>query len=234
MVFKCAKGMFWLKKNIKDAFNLDAFVEKYLEECFDKDLYIVGDISSDILRLKGFNSDPKSDSYFGFIEDYIMVSCAFGCPYYIVKRIRSEEEYHKLESKEEDTTDDRIEITPMVKENFDKDSLVLKPSIKGKSNIVIDSRKINQIPQGKLPLNLKDDVDNNQSKKRDSKPEQNVVVQTFVSASDDFDPSKKQDFRKQNNRNKKQQHQQKAKSQNNTDQPNNNKNFNKNKNQKGF
>ena len=201
MVFKCAKGMFWLKKNVKDAFDLDAFLDKYLEECFDKDLYIVGDISSEILRLRGFNTDPKSDSYFGFIEDYVEVSCAFGCPYYVLKRIKNEEEYQKLENKEVDTSDDRITITPMAKENFDKESLVLKPSQKNKPNIVIDPRKINQIPQGELPPDLKDDNDSQAvSKKNNQKPEQNVVVQTFVSASEDFDPSKKADFRKQNNK----------------------------------
>lgn len=232
MVFKCAKGMFWLKKNVKDAFNLDAFVEKYLEECFDKDLYIVGDISSEILRLRGFNSDPKSDSYFGFIEDYIEISCAFGCPYYILKRIKTEEEYHKLESKEVDTSDDRITITPMEKENFDKESLVLKTSQKGKPNIVIDPRKINQIPQGELPSDLKDDTDSSKdSKKKDGKPVENVVVQTFVSSSEDFDPSKKPDFRKQNNKNKKPDNRNKDKNNRNQgyrDKPNN-KNFNKNK-----
>ena len=232
MVFRCAKGMFWLKKNVKEAFNLDAFVDKYLEECFDKDLYIVGDISSEILRLRGFNTDPKSDSYFGFIEDYVEVSCAFGCPYYILKRIKTEEEYHKLEAKEVDTTDDRITITPMVKENFDKESLVLKTSQKGKPNIVIDPRKINQIPQGALPSDLKDDAEaSNQQKKKDSKPQESVVVQTFVSSSEDFDPSKKPDFRKQNNKNKKPVEKNKDKNNRNQafkDKPNN-KNFNKNK-----
>ena len=229
MVFKCAKGMFWLKKNVKDAFDMDAFLEKYLEECFDKDLYIVGDISSEILRLRGFNTDPKSDSYFGFIEDYVEVSCAFGCPYYILKRIKNEEEYAKLENKEVDTSDDRITITPMAKENFDKESLVLKPSQKNKPNIIIDPRKINQIPQGELPADLKDDSDSqNISKKSNQKPEQNVVVQTFVSSSEDFDPSKKADFRKQNNKNNKKPQQNNGKNKN-FDQ---NKGFNKNKNKK--
>lgn len=203
MVFKCAKGMYELKTNYRDAFNVEAFVEKYLEECFDKDMYIVGDISSEILRLKGFNTDPKSENYFGFIDDYLDISCAFGCPYYVLKRIKSEEEYKKLEeeNKEPITEDDRITIHPMQKENFDKESLVLKTSHKGKPNIVIDPRKINQIPLGKMPEDLKDDKDAslNGKSKGDTKKEE-VVVQTFVSSSEDFDPSKKQDRRKPNNR----------------------------------
>ena len=161
MVFKCVKGMFELVKNYREAFNLEAFQSKYLEEYFDKNMYIVGDISSEILRLKGFNTDPKSDNYYGFIEDYLEISCAFGCPYYVLKRIKNEAEYRRLEKegKPVDTEDDRITIHPMTKENFDKESLVLKPSQKGKPNIVIDPRKINSIPKGELPKDLVEDND---------------------------------------------------------------------------
>lgn len=204
MVFKCAKGMFELKKNYREAFNLEAFVGKYLEEYFDKDMYIVGDISSEILRLKGFNTDPKSENYFGFIEDYLEISCAFGCPYYILRRIRNEEEYKKLEQEDKpvDTEDDRITIHPMVKENFDKESLILKPSQKGKPNIVIDSRKINAIPKGELPLDLKDDTDSTPKKITSKEEEKPVVTQTFVSASEGFDPSKMKDRRKNQDKRK--------------------------------
>lgn len=197
--------MFELKKNYREAFNLEAFQDKYLEEYFDKDMYIVGDISSEILRLKGFNTDPKSENYFGFIEDYLEISCAFGCPYYILRRIKNESEYDKLEKENApvDTEDDRITIHPMVKENFDKESLVLKPSQKGKPNIVIDPRKINAIPKGELPLDLKDDPDA-APRKKDSKEaeEKPVVTQTFVSASEGFDPSKMKDRRKNQDKKK--------------------------------
>ena len=203
MVFKCAKGMFELKRNYREAFNLEAFQSKYLEEYFDKDMYIVGDISSEILRLKGFNTDPKSENYFGFIEDYLEISCAFGCPFFVLRRVKTEEEYHKLEKENApiDTEDDRITIHPMQKENFDKESLVLKTSQKGKPNIVIDSRKINAIPKGELPEDLKDDTDSSStSKKKDNKEQEEkpVVTQTFVSASEGFDPSKMKDRRKNN------------------------------------
>ena len=122
MVFKCAKGMFELKKNYREAFNLEAFLGKYLEEYFDKDAYIVGDISSEILRLKGFNTDPKSENYYGFIDDYLEISCAFGCPFYVLRRIKTEEEFNKLDKENlpVDTEDDRIVIHPIQKENFDK------------------------------------------------------------------------------------------------------------------
>jgi uncharacterized protein YutD len=206
MVFKCVKGMFELVKNYREAFNLEAFQSKYLEEYFDKDMYIVGDISSEILRLKGFNTDPKSDNYYGFIEDYLEISCAFGCPYYVLKRIKNEDEYRRLEKegKPVDTEDDRITIHPMTKENFDKESLVLKPSQKGKPNIVIDPRKINSIPKGELPKDLVDDNDSkDQNKKGNKEIEEKVVTQTFVSASEGFDPSKMKDRRRPDMKDKK-------------------------------
>ena len=71
MVFKNKKGMFQLQRNFRDSFNEEAFIEKYIEECMDRYLYIVGDISSGILRLKGFDDNPKSKNYYGFIDNYL-------------------------------------------------------------------------------------------------------------------------------------------------------------------
>ena len=79
MVIDCKKGKYIVDTNFRDAFRLDVFEEKYIEECFDKYIYIVGDISSGILRLKGFDTNPKSKNYFGLIKDYLESSCAIGC-----------------------------------------------------------------------------------------------------------------------------------------------------------
>jgi uncharacterized protein YutD len=48
MLIKCSKGMYKVEKNYRDAFKVEEFQEKYLEECFDRYPYIVGDISSNI------------------------------------------------------------------------------------------------------------------------------------------------------------------------------------------
>ena len=87
---KCIKGNYVLTRNYRDAFNLDKFVDKYFEEYFDKYTYIVGDISSGILRLKGFDEKDCSN-----IDNYIETSCAFGCPFYVLKRVKDEDEYQK-------------------------------------------------------------------------------------------------------------------------------------------
>lgn len=85
MLIDSRKGRFKVVRNYRDAFKLEIFEEKYIEECFDKYLYIVGDISSGILRIKGFDANPKSKNYFGFIDDYLELSCAMGCPHYVLK-----------------------------------------------------------------------------------------------------------------------------------------------------
>lgn len=219
MLLKTPKGMFLLEKNFRDAFKEDAFVEKYLEEVFDKDLYIVGDISNGILRLKGFDTDPKSPSHYSNLSKYIEASTVIGCPFYVLKRIRSNEEFEKLEkdSKRSETDETGFTITSMTKENFDKESLKLQSSGKTKPNIVLDSMKFNSIPKGDLPQDLKENKDARE-------PEKAKVVedsQTYVSSSPDFDPSKKKDNRQNFNYQK-----------NNNNNNNNNKNFKKKN--KGF
>ena len=47
-------GEFELIQNYRDAFVLDDFIHRYVE-CFDRYMYIVGDYSSGLLRLKGFS-----------------------------------------------------------------------------------------------------------------------------------------------------------------------------------
>ena len=115
-------------QNNPDAFNEEAFVEAYLEECFDNCEFIVGDIAAGLLRLKGFNNDPQSENYLGKMNEYLTYSCVIGSPYYVLQRIKSEDEYNKLSQNEKlsETDTNGFVITPLVKENFDKETLELK------------------------------------------------------------------------------------------------------------
>ena len=45
MLIDSKKGKYKVESNYRDAFRLEVFEEKYIEECFDRYLYIVGDIS---------------------------------------------------------------------------------------------------------------------------------------------------------------------------------------------
>ncbi|HEY8435855.1 MAG TPA: YutD family protein [Haloplasmataceae bacterium] len=78
---------FKLIKNYRDAFDEEEFKKKYVD-MLDKYDVIVGDISSNILRLKGFSTKPSSNSHVSTIPDYLNESCNYNSPYFIVKRVR--------------------------------------------------------------------------------------------------------------------------------------------------
>mgnify|MGYP004631706847 CR=1 FL=1 len=199
MVISCKKGFYEIIKNHKNAFDLAKFEECYIEECFDKYPYIVGDISDNILRLKGFSGDNRKDNYIGRVEDYIEESCAFRCPHYILKRI-NKDEYDKLllENKpmpmDYDDTPKAMEKIP-----FDKDSLVLESTAKTKSKIIIDLARQNKITLGTIPDSLKESI-NKDSKENTVKEQKEVTY--YSSSSEDFDPTKiNNKFANKNNKN---------------------------------
>ncbi len=203
MLIESKKGRYKVDSNYRDAFKLEEFEEKYIEECFDKYLYIVGDISSGILRLKGFDSNPKSKNYFGFIEDYLELSCAMGCPYFILKRIQSDNEYQKELSHPSPVKTEGFVIHNLVKESFDKDSIVLDTTPAGEPKIVIDPSRMNRIPKGELTEDLKDIIKQETTNSNNNRSAEKVEVsQSYVSSSPGFVPNQnKNNFRK-NNKNK--------------------------------
>ena len=87
MVVETKFGTYEIIKNVKDAFDIAKFEERYIEECFDRFEVLVGDVSSGILRIKGFSANDKENDV-RFIPDYLSESCAFGCPYYILQRLK--------------------------------------------------------------------------------------------------------------------------------------------------
>ena len=79
-----------IKDNDK-VFNDDEFMEKVTDyfEVFD---YIFGDYAYDKLRLKGYyDSDNKNRNSINDIkdlDDYIKNYCAYGCHYFLLKKIK--------------------------------------------------------------------------------------------------------------------------------------------------
>lgn len=80
-------------ENFKDGFDLETLKEK-MTEYFDEYDYIVGDWAYGKLRLKGFND--KENKNFNAINDcaliksYIEDYCAYGCKYFVIKRLKVE------------------------------------------------------------------------------------------------------------------------------------------------
>lgn len=91
MIVDTEHGTYELIKNYKECFDLLAFNEKYVDVAFDRYQYLVGDVSAGILRIKGFNSDPKSPRGYKSIPDYLNESCNVNTAYFILKRIKLKE-----------------------------------------------------------------------------------------------------------------------------------------------
>ncbi|MBE6155964.1 MAG: DUF1027 domain-containing protein [Firmicutes bacterium] len=77
-------------KNEKNAIEEDVLKEK-ITDYFDSFDYIFGDWAYGKVRLKGFN-DKKNKNYkpindYQNIESYLKNHCAYGCRYFILKRI---------------------------------------------------------------------------------------------------------------------------------------------------
>lgn len=102
MIIETKFGKFELLRNERDAFDIVKFEAKYLPEYFDKYAYLVGDIADDILRLKGFALDSKSNNYFHYIPEYITESCAYNCKYYILKRIKQKDQNNNKNKEKRD------------------------------------------------------------------------------------------------------------------------------------
>ncbi|NLN50925.1 MAG: YutD family protein [Acholeplasmataceae bacterium] len=81
-------GLYELVNNYRDAFDIAKFQERYVKEIYDKYDYIVGDVSSEMLRLKGFYSELKKEQNIKDIQQYLNESCNYNCGYFILKRIK--------------------------------------------------------------------------------------------------------------------------------------------------
>jgi len=143
-------GNFEIIQNERDAFDLVKFENKYLPEYFDKYSYLVGDLSDDILRLKGFSLDPKSKSYFHFIPEYLTESCSYNCKYYILKRIKNKKtEDEALFAKYIGSSDEpKVEVKAEIKEEK-------KESPKEEKKIVEKNETVENQPEEKKENNHK-------------------------------------------------------------------------------
>ena len=98
---------FSLVENIKDAFDVTAFNQRF-SEVLTKFDYIVGDWSNEQLRLRGFYKDDRTEENLEKIsrlQDYLLEYCSYGCAYFVLeneapKRASFDK---KMRKKEEET-----------------------------------------------------------------------------------------------------------------------------------
>ncbi|MBR2603629.1 MAG: YutD family protein [Bacilli bacterium] len=90
MKIKVENTEYEIIKDYRDAFDKEEFLNRYTDyfEGYD---YIVGDYAYSKLRLKGFYNDknPKSNNInkYSLLDKYIEENCAYGCKYFIAKKL---------------------------------------------------------------------------------------------------------------------------------------------------
>ncbi|WP_409302517.1 YutD family protein [Peribacillus sp. SCS-155] len=82
---------FEVVENYREGFNEEAFRARY-SEILTKYDYIVGDWGYGQLRLKGFFDDQNQkatfDTKISTLTEYLYEYCNFGCPYFVLKKIK--------------------------------------------------------------------------------------------------------------------------------------------------
>ena len=119
-LFKFSDVEFKLIEDHQEAFDLEMMKTRYTDYLLKYD-YIVGDISYEKLRLRGFYEDYRKgipiDMKISNLEDYLVEYCSFGCQYFVFERVNKvksdPESYFKKEKvnvliKVSDQTDERI------------------------------------------------------------------------------------------------------------------------------
>lgn len=90
MIVETEHGKFDLIKNYRDAFDVTSFNARYVDAIFKQYDFIVGDVSSGVLRLKGFRDNEKGKTSYHLIPDYLNDSCNYNVAHFILKRIKEE------------------------------------------------------------------------------------------------------------------------------------------------
>ncbi|WP_018659952.1 YutD family protein [Allofustis seminis] len=84
-----------LQTNFRDAFDIEQFKARYIDYLTTFD-YIVGDIASEKLRLRGFYDESRSqvheDQWITRLDDYLIEYCNFGAPYFVLERVEKLDE----------------------------------------------------------------------------------------------------------------------------------------------
>ncbi|QRG66858.1 YutD family protein [Brevibacillus choshinensis] len=85
-------GTYEVMEENRDGWNPEAFKERY-SDILDKYDYIVGDWGYGQLRLRGFYTDLNRKVPFeqriSALDEYLQEFCNFGCPYFVLRKVKS-------------------------------------------------------------------------------------------------------------------------------------------------
>ncbi|WP_209125764.1 YutD family protein [Alkalihalobacillus sp. BA299] len=78
-------------EDVRNGWNEEQFIERY-SDVLNKYDYIVGDWGYSQLRLRGFFEDQNKksnyDNKISTLSEYLYEYCNFGCPYFVLKRVK--------------------------------------------------------------------------------------------------------------------------------------------------
>ncbi|HHW5484887.1 TPA: YutD family protein [Staphylococcus aureus] len=124
-MIKVDQHYFELIENYRECFNEEQFIARY-SDILDKYDYIVGDYGYDQLRLKGFykdsNKKAEMSKRFSNIQDYIFEYCNFGCPYFVLRHLSTQEvkklieEVHPSDVIDDDNKLQDVKIKPTIQD----------------------------------------------------------------------------------------------------------------------
>lgn len=136
---KINKQLYRIKVNRGDAINIDLLKKKY-DPYLDQYDFIVGDISSDHLRLKGFYKDyvrTAIDKKEKAIADYLIEYCNPGTPYFVLELISPVHTYKKMEIRKKKTQISKPKSNNRKKQSTFKKRYVKKTKIIKKKTIAV-------------------------------------------------------------------------------------------------
>jgi len=104
-------GTYEVMEENRDGWNPEAFKERY-SDILDKYDYIVGDWGYGQLRLRGFYTDLNRKVPFeqriAALDEYLHEFCNFGCPYFVLRKVKSFQGAEDSQSGHDDTRYDLV------------------------------------------------------------------------------------------------------------------------------
>lgn len=116
-------------EDYREALDLELLEERY-SDFLEKYDYIVGDISYEKLRLRGFYEDRNKkvpiDMRISSLEDYLLEYCSFGCKYFVLNRLEPKKKYRNKSKRQRQNRQNKSDEQNKKQKNLQKFEQVKK------------------------------------------------------------------------------------------------------------
>lgn len=157
-------------EDYREALDLELLEERY-SDFLEKYDYIVGDISYDKLRLRGFYEDRNKkvpiDMRISNLEDYLLEYCSFGCKYFVLECLEPKKKYRNKSKRKRENRQNKKYNKNKKQKNLEKFEKVKQRKEKNKKQQ--DGNKKSFVKKDR-----KQRKDQNQSEKQQSAEENKV------------------------------------------------------------